>query len=80
MNSQTLDYTTKQAWDEEIAQNTAMFFEADRLDAQAYQVIESYSGDAAIWARFIEAKKIADAQRTAAYRDWMRIRRAMREK
>ncbi|CRL99722.1 MULTISPECIES: hypothetical protein [Pseudomonas] len=80
MNSQTLDYTTRQMWDEEMAHNAKMFFEADRLDAQAYQIIESYSGDAATWARFLEAKKIADAQRTAAYRDWMRVRRAMRNK
>lgn len=80
MNSQTLGYTTGQAWDEEMAHNAEMFFEADRLDAQAYQIIESYNGDAATWARFIEAKKIADEQRTAAYRDWMRVRRAMRKK
>ena len=78
MNSQVLDYTTRQTWDEEITRNTEMFFEADRLDAQAYQIIEHYSGDATTWARFTEAKKVADAQRTAAYREWMRIRRAMR--
>ncbi|WLI09026.1 hypothetical protein PSH66_12095 [Pseudomonas sp. FP597] len=79
MNSHILGYTTRQTWDEEIAQNTEMFFEADRLDAHAYKIIESYSGDPQTWARFLEAKKIADAQRTAAYRDWMRIRRAMRK-
>ncbi|MBI6635883.1 hypothetical protein YA0871_24785 [Pseudomonas paralactis] len=78
MNSQVLDYTTRQTWDEEITRNTEMFFEADRLDAQAYQIIEHYSGDVTTWARFTEAKKLADAQRTAAYREWMRIRRAMR--
>ncbi|MCK3854117.1 hypothetical protein [Pseudomonas sp. W2Jun17] len=78
MNSQVLDYTISQRWDEEIAQNTQMFFEADRLDAQAYNIIEHYSGDATTWARFTEAKKLADAKRTAAYREWMRIRRAMR--
>ncbi|RWW91052.1 hypothetical protein BHE74_00000117 [Ensete ventricosum] len=50
----------------------------DRLDAQAYKIIESYSGDAQTWARFIEAKKVADAQRTAAYQEWMRIHRAKR--
>ncbi len=79
MNSQTLGYTTGQAWDDEIAHNTEMFFEADRLDAHAYTIIEAYSGDAQTWARFLEAKKAPDAQRTAAYRDWMRIRRAMRK-
>jgi hypothetical protein len=77
MNSRMLDATTTQAWDHEIAHNTQMFFEADRLETQAYQIIESYSGDAATWALFTEAKKAADAQRTAAYREWMRIQRAM---
>lgn len=56
-----------------------MFFEADRLEALAYKIIESYSGDAAIWARFTEAKKCADAQRTAAYREWMRIHRTRKK-
>ncbi|MDQ0654465.1 hypothetical protein [Pseudomonas cedrina] len=79
MNSQTLGYTTGQTWDDEIAHNTEMFFEADRLDAQAYKIIENYSGEAHTWARFLEAKKAAEEQRTAAYRDWMRIRRAMRK-
>ncbi|MBV4455726.1 MULTISPECIES: hypothetical protein [Pseudomonas] len=79
MNSQILGYTTGQTWDDEIAHNTEMFFEADRLDAQAYKIIENYSGEAATWTRFLEAKKAADAQRTAAYRDWIRIRRAMRK-
>ncbi|AKA86033.1 hypothetical protein AYK59_15370 [Pseudomonas synxantha] len=76
MNSQTLDYTPGQVWEDEIAQNTRMFFEADRLDTLAYQIIESYSGDAKTWLRFTEAKKLADAQRTAAYQEWMRIHRA----
>ncbi|KTB93847.1 hypothetical protein AO069_04505 [Pseudomonas syringae pv. syringae PD2774] len=79
MTSRLLNYSSRQAWDDEIAQNTEMFFEADRLDARAYEIIERYSGDAATWARFIEAKKIADAQRTAAYQEWMRINRAKRK-
>lgn len=79
MNSQTLGYTKSQARDDDVERNNAMFFEADRLDAQAYTIIESYSGDAQTWARFIEAKKVADAQRTAAYQEWMRIHRAKRK-
>ena len=80
MNSQTLDYTPGQAWEDEVAQNIQMFFEADRLDTVAYQIIESYSGDAKTWLRFTEAKKLADAQRTAAYQEWMRIHRTKRSK
>ena len=78
MNSQALGYTKRQAHDDEVARNNEMFFEADRLDAQAYKIIESYSGDAQTWARFTEAKKVADAQRTAAYQEWMRIHRTKR--
>ncbi|KAE9653578.1 hypothetical protein EJD88_14445 [Pseudomonas sp. PB105] len=80
MNSQALGYTEKQAREDEVARNNEMFFEADRLDALAYKIIECYSGDAQTWARFIEAKKVADAQRTAAYQEWMRIHRAKRKK
>ncbi|MDQ0739785.1 hypothetical protein [Pseudomonas sp. W4I3] len=79
MNSQVLDYISRQVWDDEVAQNNQMFYEADRLDAQAYKIIEHYSGDAMTWARFTEAKKLADAQRTAAYREWMRIHRARKD-
>ncbi|AVE08433.1 hypothetical protein CYL20_04850 [Pseudomonas palleroniana] len=79
MNSQTLGYTRAQEREDEVERNNQMFFEADRLDAQAYQIIESYSGDAQTWARFTEAKRLADAQRTAAYREWMRIHRARRK-
>ncbi|UOP13879.1 hypothetical protein LDL65_25585 [Pseudomonas palleroniana] len=79
MNSQTLGYTSAQEREDEVERNNQMFFEADRLDVQAYQIIESYSGDAQTWARFTEAKRLADAQRTAAYREWMRIHRARRK-
>ncbi|WLH21648.1 hypothetical protein PSH76_16375 [Pseudomonas sp. FP215] len=79
MNSQTLGYTTTNRRGDEVARNAEMFFEADRLDALAYEIIESYSGDAQTWARFTEAKKRADAQRTVAYREWMRIHRSKRK-
>ena len=78
MNGHALSDTATQTWDDAIAENTAMFFEADRLEAKAYALIESYSGDSTTWAHFVQAKQVADAQRTAAYREWMRIRRAMR--
>lgn len=79
MISQTFEYTAKQALEDEIARNTEMFFEADRLDAHAYKIIEAYSGDAVTWSRFTQAKRVADAQRTAAYQERMQIKRALRE-
>lgn len=61
MNSQTIGYTKRQAGDDVVERNNEVFFEADRLDTQAYKIIESYSVDAQMWACFIEAKKVADA-------------------
>ncbi|WP_439878881.1 hypothetical protein [Pseudomonas prosekii] len=71
--------TGSASWDDQIAENTEMFAEADRLEASAYKIIQDGGGSAADWSRFTEAKKIADAQRTAAYQDWMRIKRQMRK-
>lgn len=79
MSGHLLSSTSRQVWDDEMAHTHKMFFEADRLDALAYKIIGTYNGDALTWARFIEAKKIADAQRTAAYQEWMRINRAKRK-
>ncbi|MBS4090691.1 hypothetical protein [Pseudomonas rustica] len=66
-------------WDEQIAANTEMFRQADLLDEAAYKIIEVDNGSPDAWARFTEAKAQADRRRTDAYRDWMRIKRAMKE-
>ena len=65
--------------DDDIAENTAMFVEADRLDALAYKIISEGRDKADSWERFTQAKAIADAQRTAAFQDWMRIKRQMKK-
>jgi hypothetical protein len=66
------------SWDDEIASNAELFREADRLDDAAYAIIQNDRGNHQAWARFTEAKARADAKRTAAFQDWMRIRRAMK--
>lgn len=66
------------SWDDQIAANTELFRKADRLDEAAYKIIQDHRDNAETWARFTEAKAHADACRTAAYQDWMRIRRLMR--
>jgi hypothetical protein len=71
--------TGSASWDDQIAKNTEMFAEADRLEAYAYNIIQDGGGSASDWAQFTEAKKVADAQRTAAYQDWMRIKRQMKK-
>lgn len=61
----------------ELARNTELFYEADRLETLAYDIIGTSLADAAAWLRFTEAKQVADAKRTEAYQDLMRIRREM---
>jgi len=60
--------------DDDLARNAALFFEADRLEAHAYSVLEGDSKSAVSWERFTEAKAQADAKRAEAQRDLLRIR------
>ncbi|RIJ08581.1 hypothetical protein DXT77_19825 [Pseudomonas sp. 91RF] len=60
--------------DDELARNTALFFEADRLETYAYSLIESDSTSAVSWERFTQAKLVADAKRSEAQQDLLRIR------
>jgi len=78
MTESILGFRDEHFWDEEIAANTELFRQADALDEAAYRIIQYDRGSAEAWARFSEAKAVADAKRTAAYQDWMRIKRAMR--
>lgn len=66
-------------WDDEIAANAAMFLEADRLDAVAYNILEENRDIAQAWVRFADAKKLADTHRRAAFEDWMRIKQQMKK-
>jgi len=59
--------------DDEIARNASLFFEADRLEAFAYSLLEGDSASAVSWARFTEAKARADAKRAEAQQDLLRI-------
>lgn len=77
MNEHILKYGFGRSWDEEMANNAAMFREADLLDEAAYKIIETDMDNPEVWARFTEAKALADAKRSAAYQDWMRIKRSM---
>lgn len=60
--------------DDELTRNAALFFEADRLEAYAYSLIEGDSTSALSWERFTEAKGLADAKRSEALQDLLRIR------
>ncbi|WP_085582374.1 MULTISPECIES: hypothetical protein [unclassified Pseudomonas] len=80
MSEEILRPSTSHAWDDEIARNTEMFRDADLLEEQAYRIIDAGMDEPQVWSRFSEAKARADAKRTEAYRDWMRIKRAMMNK
>ncbi|WP_426155456.1 hypothetical protein [Pseudomonas sp. TSRC2-2] len=77
MTERTLRFGFGRSWDDEMAENAAMFREADLLEEAAYTFIEAETDNPEAWARFTEAKALADAKRTAAFQDWMRIKRAM---
>lgn len=75
MKNQSASDGVGHAKEEEIAINTEMFHDADRLDEAAYRIIEFGMTGSDVWERFSEAKALADAKRTAAYQDWIRIKR-----
>ena len=74
-----LGLSDKRFWDDQMAANAEMFRQADLLDEAAYKIIEGDNGSPDAWARFTEAKAQADRRRTDAFRDWMRIKRAMKK-
>lgn len=64
-------------WDEDIAHNTRLFYEADQLDANAYKILASEFVDSNMWAKFSEAKKNAEQKYLEAQLDLIRIKREM---
>lgn len=77
MTEHMLRLTEQLDWDAALAKNTELFYEADRLEKIAYDIIGTSLADAAAWLSFTEAKEVADQKRTEAYQDLMRIRREM---
>lgn len=67
--------TVSACWDEEIAKNNHLFYEADQLDVDAYKILGSEYIDSSTLSRFSEAKKKADQKYKEAYEDWTRIKR-----
>ena len=60
---------------DELARNAELFYEADRLEKAAYDIIDTSLADADAWLRFSEAKRVAETKRAEAYQDLLRIRR-----
>ena len=71
--------TGNACWDEEIARNNHLFYEADRLDADAYKILGNEYIDPSTWSRFSAAKKKADLKYKEAYQDWIRIKKMIME-
>lgn len=72
MNEETTQAVVRRA-DDELAGNVAMFFEADGMEAYAYNLLEGDSTSAVSWERFTEAKARADAKRADARQELTRI-------
>ncbi|RON42373.1 hypothetical protein [Pseudomonas brassicacearum] len=68
MSVHTTKDVSDSAGDAEVDRSTALFFEADRLDAFAYGILDMDAKTAEIWKKFTEAKAIADAKRAEASR------------
>lgn len=77
MTAQSLNIFDSSIWDYQFARNTEMFYEADRLDDAAYQIIADGPSDSVAWERYTAAKQVADNKRTEAYQDWIRLKREM---
>lgn len=76
MNERISSLTDGRYWDDKIATNTQQFLEADRLDAQAYELIQD-DRSPETFARFTAAKAKADAKRAAALCEWQRLKRLL---
>ena len=63
------------AMDEEEACNNRLFAEADRLEAIAYDFLDSDPENTQALAKFTEAKALADAKRTEANEHRERMQR-----
>lgn len=62
----------------ELAENANSFFEADRLDRLAYEIIGQNSADPDSWHRFTIMKARAEAKRIDAHQVLMRIKLEMK--
>jgi len=74
-----LPFSGEESWEDELARNTALFREADLLEEAAYKIIQDGGLEGGeLWNRYLKAQALADAKRTAACQDWMRIKRSLR--
>ncbi|WP_122316906.1 hypothetical protein [Pseudomonas cichorii] len=64
-------------WDQAIAQNNLLFFEADRLNDSAYSLLHEDTLSPEIWASFLVARKQAEDKYAQARQEWLRIKRIL---
>ncbi|QQX61922.1 hypothetical protein [Pseudomonas chlororaphis] len=61
----------------ELAHNARLFAEADRLDVQAYELLNTDHVDDDRLALFSQAKQLANEKYLEARNDWLRIKQLM---
>jgi len=75
MNARTSQESGDLNEDDEVADVTALFAEADRLEVFAYSLLDAEDKTDTVLKAFTEAKALADAKRTEAYQAWLQLRR-----
>ena len=58
---------------DKVSENNKIFFEADRLDNLAYEIVSGNPTDADSWHRFTKLKADADAKRREARQNLVHI-------
>lgn len=70
MKANTGKKVTDKNDEERVARATALFFEADRLEALAYGILDIEQKTEAVLSSFSDAKSRAAAKRAEAYKVW----------
>jgi hypothetical protein len=65
---------TGMTWDQAVAQNNLLFFEADELNDQAYAILRQDTLSLETWREFAHAKKKAEKKYREARQEWLRIK------
>ncbi|HEX8592660.1 MAG TPA: hypothetical protein VF682_05190 [Pseudomonas sp.] len=65
---------TGMSWDQAVAHNNVLFFEADALNDRAYDMLRADTLTLDTWRDFSEAKKKAEKKYREARQEWLRIK------
>lgn len=70
-------HLTGMTWDQAVARNNLLFFEADELNECAYSLLHQDTLTPEVWAAFAATRKEAEDKYAQARQEWLKIRRAL---